>query len=152
MKLESMSSFKSVGASTIVNAPAGEIYNHWVHVEEFPRFMGAVREIRRIDDDHFYWRVERGGKEYESVLQIVLRIPARRMAWRTISGAESSGVVGFDPLADNRTRVSFKMKYAPNSGWEAPADLLERIQARLEKFKTYVESRSVNEIQTPGKE
>ncbi|MEP6671218.1 MAG: SRPBCC family protein [Chthoniobacter sp.] len=140
MKLESYHSINSVGASILVNAPAAEIYDHWVRVEEFPQFMRAVREVRRIEGDRFYWRVDRGGKEYESVLQIALRIPNRRMAWRTVSGAESSGVVGFDPLPGNKTLVSFKMKYAPESGWGDPADLLQRIKARLENFKNYIES------------
>lgn len=129
-----------MGASIIVEAPAEETYKHWVHVEEFPQFMGAVHEIRRLAEDRFYWRVERGGLEYESVLQIVLLIPNRRMAWRTISGVEGSGVVALDPLLGNRTNVSFKMKYAPHAGWEDPEALLERIKSRLEHFKTYVES------------
>ncbi|EDY20215.1 cyclase/dehydrase [Chthoniobacter flavus Ellin428] len=140
MNLDSQYSFKSVGASIVVSARVEEVYTHWVHVEEFPHFMGAVREIRNMEDNRFYWRVERHGKEYESELQIVLRIPNRRMAWRTISGAESSGVVGFDPLAGDKTRVSFKMKYVPGAGWEDAEELLKRVTARLENFKTYVES------------
>jgi uncharacterized membrane protein len=140
MNLDPQYSFKSVCASIVVNARDREAYDHWIHVEEFPRFMAPVREVRRLDRDHFYWRVERGGKEYEAVLEIVLRIPNRRMAWRTLNGAESSGVVAFDPLAENKTRVSFKMKYTPNAGWEDPDDLRQRMEARLESFKRYVEA------------
>jgi uncharacterized membrane protein len=133
-------SFQSVGASIVVRASAADSYQHWTHVEEFPQFMGAVREIKSINGDRFYWRVERGGQEYESVSQIVLRIPNRRMAWRTVSGAESAGVVGFDPLSNDTTLVSFKMKYATGAGWGDPADLLQRVRRRLENFKTYIES------------
>jgi uncharacterized membrane protein len=107
VKLESLPTFDSVGASIIVDAPAADVYSHWIHVEEFPKFMGPVREIRRLEGDRFYWRVERSGREFESVSQIVLLIPNRRMAWRTVSGAESSGVVGFDPMAERKTLVSF---------------------------------------------
>lgn len=139
MNINPRFSFKSVGASIVVDAPTNEVYDHWIRVEEFPRFMAPVREIKRIDGNHFYWRVERGGREYEALLEIVLRIPNRRMAWRTLAGAESSGVVAFDPLAGNKTRVSFKAKYAPNVGWDDTEDLLERLIARLENFKTYVE-------------
>jgi uncharacterized membrane protein len=146
--LASHPAFHSVGASIIVEALAAETYNHWVHVEEFPKFMGSVREVKRMEGDRFYWRVERGGKEYESVSQIVLLIPNRRMAWRTISGAESSGVVGFDPLPGNKTLVSFKMKYVPDAGWEDAGALLERIKRRLANFKTYIESRPWTARQT----
>jgi uncharacterized membrane protein len=140
MNLNPRLSFKSVGASIVVNAPAAQVYKHWTHVEEFPRFMDAVRKITRLGADRFSWRVDRGGKEYAAVLEIVLRIPNRRMAWRTISGAESSGVVAFDPLAGNKTRVSFKMKYASDAGWGDSADLLQRVKTRLENFKAYIES------------
>lgn len=140
MNINPRFSFKSVGASIVVGAPVKEVYDHWIRVEEFPRFMAPVREVKRIDGDHFYWRVERGGQEYEALLEIVLRIPNRRMAWRTLSGAESSGVVAFDPVASDKTRVSFKAKYAPNVGWDDTDDLLQRLKTRLENFKTYIES------------
>jgi uncharacterized membrane protein len=130
----------SVGAAILVHAPMRKVYNQWTRVEEFPKFMNAVREVRRIEGDRFYWRVERAGREYESVLQIVLRIPERRIAWRTISGVESSGVVAFDRVQRDKTLVSFKMKYAPDAGWEDPSELLQRVQLRLENFKALIES------------
>jgi len=133
--------FEFVEASILVEAPVARIYEQWSKVEEFPRFMNAVRELRRVEEDRFYWRVERGGKEYESVLQIILRIPERRIAWRTISGAESSGVVALDPMPGNKTLVSFKMKYAPDAGWDDPSELRQRVVTRLKHFKTYIESR-----------
>ena len=47
----------------------------WSKVEEFPAFMKAVREVKRVEGDRFPWRVERGGNEDESVSQIILRNP-----------------------------------------------------------------------------
>ena len=132
--------FESVEASIIVEAPVAKIYDQWIKVEDFPRFMKAVRELRRVEQDRFYWRVERAGKEYESVLQIILRIPQRRIAWRTISGVESSGVVALDPMPGNKTLVSFKMKYAPDAGWDSPSALRQRVITRLRNFKSYIES------------
>jgi uncharacterized membrane protein len=102
--------------------------------------MNAVREVRRIEGNRFFWRVERGGREYESTVEVVLQIPERRVAWRTIAGAESSGVVGFDPVPGNKTSVSFKMKYSPDAGWANSAALLTRIRKRLESFKAFIES------------
>ena len=96
--------------------------------------------VRRLERDRFFWRVERGGREYESILQIVLRIPNRRLAWRTVSGAESSGVVAIDPLPGNQTLVSFKMKFTPGAGWGDAVELQQRVRKRLENFKSYIES------------
>lgn len=129
----------SVEETVVVDAPIDRVYERWTHVEDFPRFMPAVREMRRIDGKRFHWRVERGGREYEATFEIVLRIPQRRIAWRTISGSESSGVVCFGPELGRRTRVSFKMKYAPDAGWDSPAELRERLRTRLSRFKALME-------------
>lgn len=133
----------------MVDAPAHAIYDRWARMEEFPRFMPALHEVKRVGPDRFYWRVERGGREFESIMEIVLRIPARRMAWRTVSGVESSGVVGFDHLADGKTLISFEMKYVPNAGWGDRSELLHRIERRLANFKAYVESLSEIRTATP---
>jgi uncharacterized membrane protein len=134
----------SVGATIPVNAPVHRVYEQWTRIEEFPKFMNAVREVRRIEGNRFLWRVERGGREYESTVEVMLRIPERRVAWRTVSGVESSGVVGFDPLPGNKTLVSFKMKYSPNAGWSNSAALLTRVRKRLVNFKQFIESANLS--------
>ena len=132
--------FESVGASVVVNVPCSVAYRRWGGIENFPHFMRAIREIKHLGGDRFYWRVERSGREYESVVDVTLRIPERRIAWRTISGAESAGVVSFEATSDKTTRVSFEMKYATDAGWDDPGDLRERIEHRLEAFKNLAES------------
>ncbi|HWC61269.1 MAG TPA: SRPBCC family protein [Verrucomicrobiae bacterium] len=134
----------SVEEAIIVNAPIEEVYEQWTHIEDFPKFMPAVLEMRRVDETHFHWVVERGGRNYEATFQIVLRIPQRRIAWRTVSGSESSGVVCFDPEVGRKTRVTFKMVYAPDAGWDSPAALLRRLKLRLGKFKALMEAIHTN--------
>lgn len=133
----------SVEESIVVDAPVGKVYQQWTRIEDFPKFMPAVRELRRIDEKHFHWRVERCGHEYEATFEVTLRIPERRIAWRTISGIESSGVVGFSPEPGQKTRVTFKMKYVPGHGWNSPTALLERVRLRLNNFKVLMEDAHV---------
>jgi uncharacterized membrane protein len=130
---------ESVEESIIVDAPIGRVYNQWTHIEDFPRFMPAVREMRRIDETHFHWRVERGDREYESTFEVVLRIPERRIAWRTISGSESSGVVCFAAEFGRKTSVIFKMKYVEGAGWQSSSALKKRLRSRLKNFKALME-------------
>ncbi|MDR3406753.1 MAG: SRPBCC family protein [Chthoniobacter sp.] len=132
--------FEFVGASVEVNLPVADIFRRWGGIENFPHFMTAVREIRWLEGDRFYWRVERAGREYESVIEVTLRIPERRIAWRTISGTESAGVVSFEATSDKTARVSFEMRYATDAGWNDPSELLRRIKIRLEEFRNLVES------------
>jgi uncharacterized membrane protein len=131
---------ESVEESILVNAPIEEVYRQWAHIEDFPRFMPAVRDMRRIDETHFHWRVERGGREYDSTFEIVLRIPERRIAWRTISGSESSGVVCFAAEMGKKTSVTFKMKYVEGAGWQSPSALKKRLKSRLKNFKVLMEN------------
>ena len=135
---------ESVEESIIVHAPIGKVYEQWTRIEDFPKFMPAVREMRRIDENHFFWRVKRGDREYEAMFEVVLRIPERRIAWRTISGCESSGVVSFMRELGNQTRVTFKMKYVPHAGWASPAALLARLRLRLKYFKALIEATDPN--------
>ena len=131
---------ESVEEWIIVDESARKVYEQWLHVEDFPKFMPAVREMRRLDESHFHWRVERGGREYEATFEVMLRIPDRRIAWRTIYGSESSGVVCFDPEIGSKTKVVFKMKYVPGAGWDSPEALRKRLKIRLRKFKDLMES------------
>jgi uncharacterized membrane protein len=131
---------QSIEESITVDAPIDKVYDQWTRIEDFSKFMPAVREMRRIDENHFHWRVKRGGGEYEATFEVVLRIPGQRIAWRTTSGSESSGVVSFATEPGRKTRVTFKMKYVPNAGWASPGALQARLQARLRNFKALMET------------
>jgi len=126
---------ESVAESIIVNAPIDSVYQRWMRIEDFPKFMPAVRELHRIDETHFHWRVERDGREYESTFEVVLRIPER-----TISGSESSGVVCFAVELGQKTSVTFKMKYVEGAGWQSAAALRKRLKSRLRNFKALIEA------------
>jgi len=131
---------QSVQTSIVVNAPVGSAYELWTNFENFPKFMKALREVRRIDDRHYYLRSERGGKEYETIAEISVKIPERRVAWRSKAGAESSGVVSFESEPDGSTKIRFEMIYDPNAGWQDPLALSERLQSNLVNFKTLMET------------
>src|SRR5207247_7205560 len=56
-----------------------------------------LREVRRIDDTHFSYTWHPNGAKQQGVFHIVLQIPGRRIAWRTMSQGFMSGVVSFEP-------------------------------------------------------
>jgi len=131
---------ESVEKFIVVNAPVGSAYQLWADFENFPKFMKSLREVRRIDEKRYYFRSERGGTEYEIIVEMSLQIPERRIAWRTTSGEESSGVVSFEAEADGRTKVRFEMLYDSRAGWRDPVFLSERLQSNLENFKKLIET------------
>src|SRR5271168_3180913 len=104
---------ESIKRSIEVHAPVEEVYDRWTRVEEFPLFMKSLREVRREGERRFFWRAERDGLPYEAVEEISLMIPNNRIAWRNVSGSENSGVVSFETVAPDTTRVTLDLAYVP---------------------------------------
>jgi uncharacterized membrane protein len=130
-----------------VNVPVSTAYNQFTQFEEFPRFMATVQEVKQIDDSHLHWRALVAGKEKEWDAEITEQIPDRRIAWRSTSGPRNEGVVDFENLGANRTRVKLKMTYEPESVDEKIGDALGGVKltakGNLAKFKQLVEARGV---------
>jgi uncharacterized membrane protein len=127
-----------------VEAPLREVYNQWTQFEEFPRFMEGVVEVRQIDEKRLHWRAKVGGTEKEWHAEIVDQVPDRRIAWKTLRGAETAGAVLFDPVPGG-TRVTLKLVYDPEGVKENVGDLLgvvsRRVEGDLKRFKEFIEER-----------
>ena len=134
---------ESIERSTIVAVPIAQAFEPWTNVENWPLFLKAMREVRRINETQFRIRLERGGQEYESIAEISLMIPERRMAWRSVGGVETSGVASFESLPGGSTQVNLKMKYCPDAGWHQPRALAERLEFHLACFKEFIEGKTV---------
>ncbi|MFL6711108.1 MAG: SRPBCC family protein [Massilia sp.] len=143
-----------------VNVPLRTAYNQWTQFEDFPSFMESVQEIRQLDDRHLHWKATVAGKPKEWDAEIVDQVPDRRIAWRSVGGVRNDGVVTFQRLSDNHTRISLKMSYEPEGPVEQLGDALGavRMEARsnLQRFKDNIESRGTEtgawrgEIKQPG--
>ena len=123
-----------------VQAAIADVFERWCRVEEFPSFMEGVREIRWLDEKRFSLKSENGGQFYHSTCELTLRIPERRMAWRTLEGPDSSGVACFQNAGGGQTEVTLKMRYNPENGWQDRTQVEERLRRNLVRFKELVES------------
>jgi len=122
-----------------VQAPIGVVFERWSRVEDFPSFMEGVREIRWLDEKRFSLKSENGGQYFHSTCELTLRIPERRMAWRTLEGPDSSGVACFQNAGGGWTEVTLKMRYNPVSGWQDRQQVEDRLRRNLDRFKEFVE-------------
>ena len=127
----------------VVEAPIAQAYEQWARVEEWPLFLKAIREVHRFDEKRFRLKSERNGTVYVSTAEISLLIPQRRIAWRTISGAENSGVVSLEEESGGKTRVTLKVRYKSDAGWQHPVALGERLDYHLACFKEFIEGKQV---------
>jgi uncharacterized membrane protein len=120
--------------SVVVKAPIARVYEQWSRIEDLPRFITSLRQVRRIDDTRFSYVWHPNGEDKQGILQIVLQIPGRRIAWRTISNGFTSGVVSFEPRSERETEVILKIRSIFD-----PSNLSRRVEEYLGNFKRLVE-------------
>lgn len=136
---------EKVERSIEVNVPVSTAYNQWTQFEEFPKFMSGVEQVRQEGDKHLFWRANIAGKDVEWEAEITEQQPDKRIAWRSTTGAHNAGIVTFDSLGADSTRVNLSLEYEPEGFWENVGSTLglpeSRIEGDLEKFKEFIESR-----------
>jgi HSP20 family molecular chaperone IbpA/ribosome-associated toxin RatA of RatAB toxin-antitoxin module len=135
----------TIEKSIVVNSPVNTVYNQWTQFESFPQFMEGVEEVRQLDDKRVHWRAEIAGVEREWDAEITQQIPDRLITWRSTNGPRIIGVVTFEPVAPEQTRITLRMEYEPVGVLDKLGDFIgaidRRIQGDLERFKEFVEER-----------
>jgi uncharacterized membrane protein len=135
-----------VKESVEVEVPVHTAYNQWTQFEEFPNFMEGVERITQIDDRHNHWSTKIGGVRREFDTEIVDQLPDERIAWRSTSGdTKQKGVVSFQRLDEQHTRVELVMDVEPSGAAEKTADATglidRRVKGDMRRFKDYIEHR-----------
>jgi uncharacterized membrane protein len=127
--------FNGARRSIVVNTSVERAYAQWARIEDLPKFVTLLRNVRRMDDTQFSYTWGPNGEERQGVLQIVLQIPPRRIAWRALSNELVSGVVSFEPRSKADTEVTLKIR----STFDLP-NLSRRLEEYLGNFKQLIES------------
>jgi uncharacterized membrane protein len=131
----------AAGGSILVNAPVAAVYKLWLSFEEYPKFITAIKQVWKLDANHFVALLAFNGKEYETSLEIMLRVRERRLAWRTISDGHApahfaAGVVSFEACPDRATTVTLKLSSSFGGA------VSRRVDRYLHNFKRLAEQRA----------
>jgi uncharacterized membrane protein len=130
-----------------INVPVSTAYDQWTQFEEFPRFMPTVQSVKQLDDAHLHWRANVAGKLKEWDAEITQQIPDQLIEWRSTSGPSNGGVVTFDKIRDNKTRVRLRLWYKPEATDERIGGLLGGVKltakGNLKRFAQLLERRGV---------
>lgn len=130
-----------------VDLPVSTVYNQWTQFEDFPQFMEGVESVTQLDDKRLHWVAEVAGTCEEWDAEIVDQEPDRRIAWRTLTGTTNDGVVTFEPVGPNTTRVSLDLDVEPQGLKEKIGEKLgfvsRQAEGDLKRFKEFIESRGV---------
>jgi hypothetical protein len=155
-----------VERSIQVDVPVSTAYNQWTQFEDFPHFMGGVKEVRQLDDRRLHWVAEIAGVRREWEASILEQVPDQKIAWAATAGATNAGAVRFEPSGPGSTIVYLALEYEPEGVVEQVGDKLgiveRQVTSDLERFKKLIEDQgyasgawrgSVNEgvgVGTPG--
>lgn len=100
-----------------VKAPVEEVFAFFQAMDNFPRFMDHVKDVRRVGDNRWHWKVAGpGGVPFEWSAEATM-VPNQHITWRSVEGAsvENAGVIHFERVGDG-TRVHIQMTYNPPGG------------------------------------
>src|SRR5688500_11965111 len=157
-----------VERSIQVDVPVSTAYNQWTQFEDFPYFMGGVKEVHQHDDQRLHWVAEIAGVRREWEATILEQVADQKIAWEATEGATNAGAVRFERVGPMSTLVYLTLEYEPEGLVEQVGDKLgiveRQVTSDLEKFKALIEDEgyatgawrgSVNEglgVGTPGVE
>ncbi len=130
-----------------VTAPLKAVYNQWTQFEDFPRFMEGVVEIRQQGPRTLFWRANVGGKDKHWEAEILEQVPDTRIVWESTDGTQNRGMIAFEALDTERTRVTLSIEYEPEGFLERAGDVLGipsgQVEGDLERFRDFIEKRKV---------
>ena len=136
---------EKVEKSIEVRCPLRAVYDQWARFEDLPSFMSSVTQVRQVDDTHLHCHALIQGEERELDAEIIDRLPNEYIAWKSLSGTPSVGVVHFEPVGPRLTRVRLMMAYESNGSGHGTREAMEllgaRIQDTVEHFKSFIENR-----------
>jgi uncharacterized membrane protein len=128
---------------TDVAVPVDKAYRAWTQFEEFPKFMHRVLEVQKEDQNKIHWREKIWFSTREWDGEITERRKNDRIAWKSVSGTQHSGLISFHKLDTNLTRVLVTVDFVPTGMIEKMASGMRfakrAVQADLARFKAYVE-------------
>jgi hypothetical protein len=132
-----------VERSIQVDVPVSTAYNQWTQFEDFPYFMGGVKEVRQLDDRRLHWVAEIAGVRREWEASILEQVPDQKIAWAATAGATNAGAVRFAQAGAASTVVQLTLEYEPEGMVEQVGDKLgiveRQVTGDLERFKKLIE-------------
>ncbi len=127
-----------------VDVPVSTAYDQWTQFEDFPYFMGGVKEVHQHGDQNLHWVAEIAGVRREWEATILQQVPNETIAWAAREGATNAGAVRFEPVGASSTLIHLSLEYEPEGLVENVGDRLgiveRQVESDLQRFKALVES------------
>jgi uncharacterized membrane protein len=102
----------TVEQSIEVEVPVHVAYNQWTQFKTFPRFMDGVKRVEQTQAALTHWVTRFGGRTVEFDAEIIEQVPDRLLRWEALDPPRHTGTVSFEPLDDDRCRVTLRLEGA----------------------------------------
>ena len=140
---------KVIKKSVVVQVPVSAAYSQWTQFEEYPRFMGGVKEVKRLDNNQLRWIAKIAGELREWQAEVTELVPNTKVAWVATEGPKNAAVVTLSEISKGQTKVHFEYEYDLGAFGADEEDelvvLSGLIEGDLERFAALVESESGTE-------
>jgi len=136
-----------------------DVYNFWRHLENLPRFMQHLSEVKQLDNKKSHWVAQdpTGRMHFEWDAEITHEEENKVLAWHSLPGSEieNAGVVWFEEAPGGRgTEVHVNIYYWPPLGAVGkglaslinPA-LAQMVKEDIRQFKKIMESGEIPTIE-----
>ncbi|RRB06706.1 SRPBCC family protein [Larkinella rosea] len=153
-----------ISVSQIVYKPRNEVYQYWRQLENLPRFMSHLKEVRQLDSTHSHWIAQLsdgavaeaiGAVEWDA--QIIHEVPNERLVWKSVENAriDNAGEVQFSDSPDGfGTQIHATIQYRPPVGHLGNAVMklfnstfTQLIEKDLHRFKEVMETDESKAVQ-----
>ncbi len=94
-----------------IGRPVHEVFDAWSDLNRIAQFSSLVKSVQRYGD-RSHWVVNVSGKSFEWDAEITQLVPNQAIAWKSVSGAQTTGRISFAPLGE-QTIIHLQMNYAP---------------------------------------
>jgi uncharacterized membrane protein len=151
---------RRVERSVDVNASVERVYKFWRNLENIPKVMEHVREVRTVGEDRSHWVVDGPfGETYEWDAEIIRDVPNHLIAWESLPGAQANnaGTVFFEGLGAGGCRLRVILNYNPPAGQAGDiiarligGDPESRLASDLHRFKEYIEKTPAEAMNIAG--
>ena len=117
-----------VEASIDVEAPVEQVYDYWETLQNLPKFMVNIEEVRETGPDMTHWKVKGPlGAKVEFDVRTTQQERNEALGWNSVEGSvQTSGQVRFRELSEGRTRVEATINY-----WDPPAGRVGEVASRF---------------------
>lgn len=151
-----------VERSITIHKSRAELYRFWRNLENLPRFMSQLADVRQLDEKRSHWKVKSlAGSTFEWDAEIINEIPNELLAWRSLENSElnHAGSVHFeeDHSSIGVTKLTVIMEYRPPAGklgaeiartfGQEPAQVIDK---DLNRLKQLMESGDITQPHNAG--